>query len=208
MSTPAVNADARIKLREKIVAAVEAEMARVGPDAIKPAAIARQFTGKSASMATLFRWIAAAVPGARAKLAREIRIAAMERADRMPDPAADAAREAADLVPVVTVADVAGTGSVIAFVEKLQECFRAADDLMAHAKTPDGKIRNARLLLAGSEHARRLLETAAKLRDGLRQERDLDNLMAAIVAEVAQESPACAERILRRMTGVLTVQGL
>ena len=41
-----------------------------------------------------------------------------------------------------------------------------------------------------------------------RQERDLDEMMRAIVAEVAKESPGCAERILRRMTGVLTLHGV
>lgn len=36
-----------------------------------------------------------------------------------------------------------------------------------------------------------------KLKEAMRQEHDLDVLMASLVAEVAKESPECAERMLR-----------
>ena len=38
-----------------------------------------------------------------------------------------------------------------------------------------------------SEHLRRLLETAAKLREAMRQDRDLDAMMRGVVAEIAKE---------------------
>lgn len=208
MTIPKASIGAREKLREKVVAAVAEEIARVGPDAFKAAPIARQFAGKIASPATLYRWIEAAKPAAIDKLAHEIKLAALERSDRVPDPAADAAREAVALLPVVTTADIAGAGGVVEFVATLNECLVVAKQLMAHARHPDGKIRNSRGLLAASEHLRRLLETAAKLREGMRQDRDLDAMMRGVVEEIAKESPAVAERILHRITGVLTLHGV
>ena len=208
MTIPKSSVGAREKLREKVAVAVADEIARVGVDAFKAAPLARQFAGKTASPATLYRWIEAAKPAAVDKLAHEIKLASLERSERVADPAADAAREVVELLPVITTADIAGAGGVVEFTEKLGECVRVAEQVMAHARGQDGKIRNVRALLAGSEHLRRLLETAAKMREGLRQDRDLDALMKNLVAEIAKESPACAERILHRVTGILTLNGL
>ena len=209
MTIPKDSIGAREKLRAKVVAAVEAEIERVGPDAFKAATLARQFESKVASAPTLYRWISAAIPGAKAHLARKLQMAALERSERVSDPSADAAREAAKRLPaVISMADIAGAGGMVEFTAKLQECVKVAEQVMKQARNPDGSIRNLRSVLAGSEHLRRLLETAAKMRDGMRQERDLDAMMKAIVAEVARESPACAKRILHRMTGVLTLHGV
>ena len=208
MTIPPGSIGAREKLRAKVVAAVEAEVQRIGPDAFKGATLAREFAGKTASQATIYRWIQAALPAATDKLAMKIKLAALERSERVPEPAADAGREAVEALPIITTADIVGAGGVVEFVAKLQECIKTAEQIMAHGRTDEGKPRNVRALLAGSEHLRRSLETAMKMREMLRQDRDLDEMMKGIVDEVAKEAPACAERILRRISGILTLHGV
>jgi len=183
----------------------------MGPGGFDKASVARPFMTRGLTRSTVYRWIreilATGRPGA--AIEAEVVKAAKARAERTPEPARDAAQEIVALIPpVVTLGDLTGEDGTIAVVSRIIAILRDMDLLVAHAKHDDGKVKNSKLLIAASREMRQGLETAMKLKEGLRQERDLDEMMRAIVAEVARESPACAERILRRMTGVLTQHGV
>jgi hypothetical protein len=70
---------------------------------------------------------------------------------------------------------------------------------MRHARTPEGAVRNAKLLLSGSEHLRRCLEMAVKLQAALREDSDLERFHDAVMGEIRKESPECATRIAMRL---------
>jgi hypothetical protein len=198
-------AAARRALRPEVEGALLAELERVGPEGLNRAAVLRRFEGRGADRATLFRWAAALLASGRAgqHLARTVRAAAAERAARAPAaPAADAAREAVERLPVaVRPEDIAGGGpGPIAVIERLQLGIRATEQVMAHARDAEGRVRNARALLAATETLRRCLETAARLHEAMRSVNDVDRFHAAVLAEVAKEAPETAERIVRRLT--------
>jgi hypothetical protein len=72
---------------------------------------------------------------------------------------------------------------------------------MTHARTDDGKVRNARLLLAASEHLRRCIETAAKITDTLMRADKVERYHTAIIEEIA------AERILLHISRLTAAWG-
>ncbi len=201
-ATPVTGTERR-KLRAKVDRALLAELERVGPDALNRATVLRRFEGRGADRATLFRWASALFASGRAgqHLAGKIAAAAEKRAERAPEAsAADAARDAVATLPVtVRPEDIAGGPSAIAVIQRLQDCVRAAEEVMAHARA-DGRVRNAKLLLQASEHLRRCLDTAARLHEAMRSVNDLDRFHAAVLAEVAKEAPLCAERIVTRLS--------
>jgi hypothetical protein len=74
--------------------------------------------------------------------------------------------------------------------------------VVAHAKTPDGKPRNARLLLMASDRVRASMETALKIHQAMRDIDQVDGLLSAIIEEIGRESPEVKERILRRIAAL------
>ena len=204
-STPA-----REALRAEVEEAVEEAIGRLGPEGLVPHRIARRFVGRGVSLPTLIRWIGAVVQDGSAgrRHAARIKKAAADRAARAADPAADAAREAAAMMPALpTIHEITGAGSTIDIVAGLQRCLLAAGQVMDYSTTPDGRVRVPRLLLQAAELQRRCLETAVRLNEALRDIAALDRFHSALVAEVAKESPAVAERLtwrLRAMTSVFT----
>src|SRR5690348_16540575 len=61
---------------------------------------------------------------------------------RVSDPAADAARDAVEMLPkLAKVETITGIGSVSVMLH-LQEAIQAAQQVMKHAKTPEGAVRN------------------------------------------------------------------
>lgn len=202
------------ELRAEVVAAVLAELERVGPDGLDKAAIVRRFAGR-ASRATLYRYVDAPLKsGAAARhLAGKVAASASARAARTPDPAADAAREAGGLarapVPVLTgpapapegvAAAASGPAGIgIPVVEKLLECLRTAEQVTAYARAPDGKVKNARLLLRGNEQIRRTLETCVRLQQAMTELAQVERFHAAVIEEIAKESPELAERVVVRL---------
>ena len=195
-------------LRTDVLAAVDAEMERVGPEAFRASAIVTAFAGKGPSEATLFRWIAAYVGSGEParRIVKKIQVLAASRASRVDDAAGDAAQEAVDHLPAIpTVDDVASSGGIIGVVDQLRRCSAAAERVMKHASTEDGKPRNAKLLLAGSEHLRRVIDTTVRLHQSLMGAAQVDRFHKEVIEAIALESPACAERIvqrLRQVTGV------
>jgi hypothetical protein len=60
----------------------------------------------------------------------------------------------AKLPALVKVDDVVSAGA-IPVMDRLNQCISAADQVIAFARTPEGAVRNSKLLLSASEHLRR-----------------------------------------------------
>ena len=197
--------------RDEVEAAITEALSHLGLDGqVDKLSIAREFMGRGLSKATVYRWIKDILASGRPGMAIEAKVieATRARAQRTAEPARDAAEAIVTMIPpMATLGDMTGTTGTIAVIERIIAILADMDLLVKHAKTDDGKVRNSKLLLAASHEMRGTLETAMKLKAAMRQDRDLDALMANLVAEVARESPECAERILRRMRGVLTLHG-
>jgi len=198
-------------MRAAVEAAVLAELERVGPDALVKADIARPFAGKGASTATLYRWIDGVLKTGRGGqyLAGKIKAAAEERA-KAPDPPAAAAEAAAASLPaVVTMEDVASSG-VIPVIERMVKCIEIADQLIKHARTEEGEVRSAKLLLNASEHMRRNLETAVRLQESIRQTNDVSRFNKAVVAlirTVAAKHPEVGEELVTGLSQLVSQWG-
>ena len=188
-------------LRDEIEAAVIAEVERVGPDALNKAALFSQFKARGASRASIYRWIDAPLKSGKAamRLTAQIRKDAAARAAAVPDPALDAAREAAQIIPVPAMSDIAGYGGTVAFIAKLRQIMQTADSVAKHATHDDGKPRNAKLLLQATETLRRAMETGLKLHQAMREISEVDRFLAAIIEVLRQESPIVAERVVKRL---------
>lgn len=194
--------------RGRFEKAALAELEAKGPNFDRAALIQRFLDEGCASRPTLYRWLDALLKSGRAgqHIRRKVKRAAAQRRERAADPAADVARQAATALPdPVRLEDVAGTGGVIPVIDRLKQCIEIAEQLIAHARGPDGKPRMAKTMLAASEHMRRTLETAVKLQESLLQLERVDRFHAqvlAVIEEVAREFPEAGELITRRLSAL------
>ena len=195
-------------LKAEVERAVLMELARTGPEKFQPATIVTAFNGR-AGRTTLFRWVRQTIESGKPaqRLTKTIKRRAAARAKRSEDPSADAARAAGELLPVrASPSDMVGAGA-IPVIERLRECLKVAEDLMRHARTPEGAIRNSGLLLKASEHLRRSLETATRIAEAMRQVDQVDRLHSVIMDEIAKVSPETAEAIVVRLGQVAAEWG-
>lgn len=193
--------EARDALQAEVEKYVLDAVVKAGTVNLEQAEFVKPFLDRGAGRSTVYRWVGAILTDGRAAqhLARAIKEAAEERAARGADPAASAAADVAKSLPaVVRPRDIAGDG-VIPIIEHLNRCVATAMQLMEFARTKEGEVRNAKLLLSASEHLRRNLETATKIADQMREVNQVDRFHVAIMEEIAKESPECAERIQRRL---------
>jgi hypothetical protein len=163
-------ADERGALRREVERALLSELERVGPEALNRARVLRRFQDRGACRATLFRWAQDLFASGRAAAHIEhlVKRAGEERALRSEDPAGDAGRALAAALPrPVSPDDVVGRGTIDA-IGHVRRCIRAAEDVAAHARWPDGRVRNPRLLLQAVDSLRRSLETTVRLQRALR----------------------------------------
>jgi hypothetical protein len=185
-------------LRLEVEEAVFAEVAKAGPE-FRRSSVVNQFLDRGAGKSTLFRWVNEVIDSGRPgqHVARIVQAAAAERAARAVDPAADVAIAIAAKLPIrVTAEDMTG---VVRLVEKLRAIVRDIDLLIAHSKADDGKVRNARLLLAANGEMRKTLETALRMQEAMHSAQQIDKMHDAILDEVAKLAPETAEAILRRI---------
>jgi hypothetical protein len=196
-------------LKARVEAAVLAEVGRVGLEAFNRTSIVNQFLAEGAKRTTLFRWIelilASGSPDQH--LAKVIESAAAERIASEPAAGVGVAAAVRTKLPAVVKVEHIVTAGVVPVIERLNTCLTAADQLMAHARNEDGKVRNSRLLLAASEHLRRCVDTAARITDTLMRADKVERYHAAIIEEIAAESPATAERILMRISRLTAAWG-
>jgi hypothetical protein len=192
-------------MRSKFEAEVLAEVARVGVDAFRPDALVKRYVTKGGGKATLYRWAKAVLTSGRAEAHVE-RIAAQvmaARAEVDPEPAVGAAVDATKAV-IAGEHVVRGTGGAgaMALLEKLHDCIKTAEDVLAHAKTPEGKVRNSKLMLQAGENLRRCIETGARVAEMLVNAAEVERYHAVIFDCLKDESPALAERIVLRLQRV------
>lgn len=189
-------------LKREFEAAVLEEIARVGLSAFDKSAMVKLFAHR-AGRSTLYRMVDLLLKSGRAgqQLASKVKALAGARAHTSIDPAASAAFEAAASIPgVVSVMDLSvATGNPIDVMMKLRTCVDVADDLIRHARTDDGKVRNAKMLLGASEHLRRCMATAAQLQEAMLEVAHIERFHAAIFDVLREESPVLVERVLVRI---------
>ena len=189
-------------LRAEVEAAVLAAFERDGPRYSR-GDIVKQYHARGASRATLFRWVEAVATSGLIAERMVHRLSHLEPAHETLAAAA-AARVVADRIgaampPVVRLEQIGSAGGTISVVEKLQRSMALATQIIRQVTNPDGTIRLTKTALAASEHNRRCLETAVRMAEAMREISKVDEFHAALIEEVAKESPACAERILGRL---------
>ena len=84
-------------------------------------------------------------------------------------------------------------------VERLRECVEIAQKIIKYSQTDNGKVRNAKLLLAGSEHLRRVIDSAVKLQEAAMQLSQVERFHEEIFVALREESPEFAEKVLVRL---------
>ena len=189
-------------LHAKVEAAVIEEVQRIGPE-IDKAALVKRFAGRGAGRSALYLWVdrilASGKPGQ--AVARQVKAAAAARAARSLDPAADAAAEVARVLPArVAVDDVAGTGTGgVRLLDRLARVVADAELVVAYAKTTDGGVRNAKLLLSAGDALRRAAETILRVTEAMHQVDQVEKFHDEIIDALRAESPGLAERVVRRL---------
>jgi hypothetical protein len=189
------------QLRTRVEAAVLEALERVGPDMLDRGAVMQPFHDQGVSVRTLYRWAADYIDSGRAgqALAGRIAEASAARAARVSDPAVDAAREVVETLPkLVTVETITGTGPVSVMLH-LQEAIQAAQQVMRYAKTPEGAVRNAKLLLSASTSLRQCLDTALRIFEAMHSISEIEKFHSAIFDALRAESPELAERVVQRL---------
>ena len=109
----------------------------------------------------------------------------------------------ARLPALVKVDDVVSAGA-IPVMDRLNQCVAAADQVIAFARTPEGAVRNSKLLLSASEHLRRCLETAARITETMMRADRVERFHAAIIEEIGKEAPVVAERLAMRLAQLVS----
>lgn len=125
-------------LREKIESTVLAAVERIGPDGLDKTACLEPFLDRDVARSTLFRWVDAVLASGRraARIAKVVEAAAEARAARVPDPAADAAREAVEQLPrPVRPEGITGGVSAISYV---QTCIAKVEKVIATLNSKTG----------------------------------------------------------------------
>jgi hypothetical protein len=179
---------------------VVAAIGKFGPDHDKTPLI-KKYVALGINQATVYRWysrvIASGRPGL--ELADTVAAAAEERASRTPEPATEAAREVVAIIPKPPRVDEVVSSGVGAVIDKLQTCMGIADELMAHARTAEGKPRNVKLLLAASEHLRRTIDTTIRLQEAVNEVSQVEAFQRAVFDVLREEDPGMVERVLKRL---------
>jgi hypothetical protein len=117
---------------------------------------------------------------------------------------AEVVEEVAVHLPTIVPIEVVGGGGgkTVNVLERLSRVMADIELLVGHAKTDDGKVRNSRLLLQSSAELRKCLETSVKFYQAMRDVDQVNQLHAAILAEIRKVSPEMAEAILRRIDAI------
>lgn len=192
-------------LKAESETAILAEVERAGPEAVNRDVVVKRFIARGVAQSTAYRWFADIMKSGRvgAHLASVTREAVDRRASLDPNPAESAAREAVEALPaVMMIGDDLAPGAPeagIQFIKRLQECLAHGDELLQHARTADGKIRNSRLVLSSAELVRRTLESAARIQDTVLQMSQVEQFHQAVFDALREESPEFAERVLVRL---------
>ena len=199
-------------LKGELEAALAKAFSASGVEKFSRSDLIKRFLNKGVSQATLYRWIESSIasgkPGQAAvravKKAAEKRIGKPARKSRARPLSLE---EMKDRLPAVVRLDEVSSTPTVKLIEELGIIVADLKALVAYAKTPDGKPRNARLLLMASDRIRACLETAMRIYQAMRDMDEVDRLHGAILEEIGREAPAVKERILRRLAAMATGYG-
>jgi len=184
-------------LRAEFERAVLKEMARTGADKFEGDVVVKAFSGRVART-TAYRWLRETIASGKPAqaLTKTIKRATAARAKRSEDPARDAAAEIVEkhMPARVTVADVTPLPP-LKVVDELREAMADVKRVRAYAKTPEGGVRNARLILQSCEVLRRCLETAMRLVEGMHSIDRLERFHGLIIDEISKLAPETAEAL-------------
>ena len=148
--------------------------------------IVKSFLGQGPSRATLFRWVAA-----------ELR--ARPPAEKFSDTRLwKLVDDPLDAEGLARITGPSGEG----LVNALENCMKAARDAMAHSRHPDGSVRLAKSLLAGSEHMRRIVETAARVHATVVDSQKVENYFRALLRALEHRDKSLAAEVLADLEGV------
>jgi len=194
-------------LRAEVKGVVLAEVERRGAHGFQRVAIVRQFADR-APRTTLFRWIGECIATGEPAKRAMAKIRETKAVKPAPEPIPNEDIEAA--LPHAEAALEAVTGApkgsaTIAIIDKLEGCLRAAEQVMTFARTKEGDVRNAKLLLAATEAQRRGLETALRISTELRELQATDQFHAAVIAEFKKLAPDVGARLALRLQELTTI---
>ncbi len=199
-------------MRAELEAEVLAEALRVGADRVRRSDIVEEFIGRGIPRATGFQWIREYFESGRLgqAMARKIRTSAdLRAADRglsATDLVTEDASRAMPATPSV-VSAFAATSSPVDIIGELASVIADVKAVRQAAFGADGKPRNMRLVLSAAEAMRRNLETAARLQEAMHDLARLERFNAAIIEEIAKESPDLAQRVVVRLQAIATTWG-
>ena len=189
-------------MRAEVIAAAVAEIDRTGPDRFR-AAVARRFADSGLHRATIYRWIDAAEKSG--LLGQRVGEALQQRtqsaAEDPSDPTgkiAEANQMLAKLPQIANFGDVTGQ-EPIRFADALRECIMAARDVMRHARDADGRVKMPKMLMLGSEHLRRSMETASRILEKVHEIQRVEEFHKIIIDEIRKVDGEAAMRILERI---------
>ena len=201
-------------IRADLERAILAEIEGVGLVRLDRGAVVRKFMDRGVHRATLFRWIESVIKSGRPvqeatrKAQAKARAAEKAAKPKLPTAAKSAAKTAERMPARMSVDDVImrppGGGNVL---DQMAEIMADVRLVVKHSKTEDGKVRNAKLLLAASANLRSCLEAATKMVQAMHSVDQVDHFHAVVMEEIAKASPAVAEAILARVGQVATRWG-
>jgi hypothetical protein len=191
-------------LRKDLESAVLVEVERLGLDNWSKDALVKRFMGRGASRTTLYRWASELEASGKPDqhVVRKVREAAAARAVIAADPAVAAAAEVGARLPALVKVEHVVSAGAIPVMDRLNQCVMAAAQAVDHARLEDGRIRNAKLLLAASEHMRRCVETAGRITEVMMRAERVERFHAAIIEEIGKEAPVVAERLAMRLAAI------
>lgn len=191
----------------------DAALAAGGVDNIERGATARRLMDAGLGRTAAYDWIARAIDSGdvlREAEARQAGIVALASGIAAPAAEDDDAPESA----VVTRHPRAGGGGgvvalgsgAIPMLAHLQRCIADVEAVRNVALHPDGRVRNARLMLQAAEALRKSLETALRLQQAMADLASLEKFHRAIIDVITKESPELAQRVLRRLDDLAAAQ--
>lgn len=199
-------------MRADLEAAVLEEALRVGVDRVRRSDIIEGFMARGVPRATGFQWVRDYFESGRLgqAIARRIRESAEARATDMHLSAAQlVAEDATRALPASpsVICAIAATSRPLDIIGELASAIADVKAVRQTAFGPDGKPRNTRLVLSAAEAMRRNLETAVRLQQAMHDLARLERFNAAIVEEIAKESPELAQRVVMRLQAITTSWG-
>ena len=113
----------------------------------------------------------------------------------------------ARLPPVITPAAVSRLTGFNA-IELIRQCVADSDVVKKYCIAQDGRLKNAKLFLQASAHARASAETLSRIVERINDVQKMEQLLNCMVEEIRRESPEVADRIYRRLSVIFDTWGL